>query len=133
MRDLPNPICNASQVGKRVPIGPSRGLNTVFHVEDGAAQVSVDPRDMTATPAERAAGRKTIRMQVLPPPPYFIGEDTRIIGGIFRQETPHTVLFDLAPGVRLLIEGNGQYVNCTLPDEAEVIGFPNLSHGVEVA
>ena len=133
MRDLPNPICNASQVGKRVPIDPSRGLNTVFHVEDGTAQIDVAPSDMTATPAERAMGRKTVRMQVLPPPPYAIDVDTKIIGGIFRQETPHTVLFSLVPGVKLVIQGDGQYVNCTLPDAAEIVGFPNLSHGVEVA
>lgn len=107
MRTLRNPICNHTAVGVRLPIDPARGVNSAFHVDNG---------DGT---------------QTLPPPPYAITEDTTILGGIFRQEAPHTPLFTLAPGVVLRILGDGQYINCTLPDEAEVVGFPNLTHGLE--
>lgn len=59
--------------------------------------------------------------------PIRVTEDTEFVRANFAQAAPHTAgVFDVTPGVRLrLVECN--LVNCTVPDEAEVVGG-NLAH-----
>lgn len=56
----------------------------------------------------------------------LIAEDTTFVGSNFCAASPHSAVFDLSPGVRLVLEGCN-LVNCTVPDGAEVHGG-NLAH-----
>lgn len=129
MRTILQPACAWTRVGARsaVPHGEPLAL---FHVEDGTMQVKVGPGTPWATPAERAAGRATVRAQKLPAPPYAVTEDLTLVEGNFSQANPHTEVFTLAPGVTLVLE-DCQGFNATIPDGAVVRGG-NWQHGVRV-
>lgn len=109
-----------TRVGHRCAV--PRGAQLLpFYVPDGEIVVRWTGRGPTwATPAERAAHRATLPAQVLPAPPYPVLEDTQFgegpRGPNFEQAVPHSPIFQVAPGVRLVFEA-GRFVNCQLPDE----------------
>lgn len=63
--------------------------------------------------------------------PIVVGEDTLFKNCNFSQPTPHTVVFDVKPGVAVEFE-DCNLVNVTVPDGATVVGG-NGRHGVRVA
>ena len=109
-----------TRVGVRMPVPRGEAIPP-FWVEDGTMEYRWDgPPPAWATPAERAAKRATVKAKVLPPPPYPITEDTTFgvagVGGPnFNQAAPHTVLFSVAPGVRVVFR-KGNFINCRLPE-----------------
>jgi hypothetical protein len=104
------------RVGYSRPLAPREEVPFAF-VEDGTVVVEVSPKDIRYTPAERAAGRARVPRVVFPGYPIRIEEDTVFVGTHFLQRDPHTAIFEIVTGARLVFRGNCDCVNVTLPDE----------------
>ena len=86
------------------------------YVTDGTRMIDVGPNDIRFTPAERAAGRARVTQIKFPGYPIIIDEDTHFIRTTFTQAVPHTPIFEVRNGARLILEGV-MAANVTLPDE----------------
>lgn len=118
--------------GHRRALAPGEAVPFAYRVTGGRV-ATVSAGDRRYTPAERAAGRATVREATFTPP-IEIAHDVIFLGCNFAQRLPHTPLFVVAPGVRVCFGdptpqgqreanlGICNLVNVTLPDGVEVYG-----------
>lgn len=112
------------RVGFSRPLRPGDAI-PFGYVESGTMQIDVDEEDGRYTPAERAAGRATVKKIVFPGYPIPITEDTQFVGTNFGQKDPHAEgVFSIAPGVRVIFgDGTGagapNLTNVKIPDEVD--------------
>lgn len=121
-----------ARVGYARPLAPREEVPFAF-VEDGTALVEVHRNDVRYTPAERAAGRARVTRVKFLGYPLRIEEDTTFVGTMFAQEHPHTPIFEVAPGARVVFRANPNCVNVTLPDSVRPEDFTgNNQQGTSV-